>query len=184
MSKRDDIVRTAEALFYTEGFHRTGVARIARQASTTQRTLYQHFATKEQLILAVMQQREARYWAHLEVLKKTHANPWHSMLPFIALKDWLVQHNSGGCFYQHALAEYQGKDDEIVAYVKAYKARQKDDLSRRLVQDGIDQDDLLVLLGIIYEGLTALSAVSLSEQDWSRTFTQLTGILENARDNH
>lgn len=183
MSKRDDILRTAEALFYTEGFHRTGVARIARQAGTTQRTLYQHFATKELLILAIMEEREVRYWAHLASLNNIHSTPWHSMLPFMALKDWLTQHNSG-CFYQHALAEYQGKDDEIVAYVKAYKARRKDDLATRLVQDGIDQDDLLVLLNIIYEGLTASSAITLTDEDWNRTFTQLTRILIQASGNH
>ncbi|GLT13388.1 TetR/AcrR family transcriptional regulator [Vibrio algivorus] len=177
MSKKDDLLQSAEILFYQEGFHRTGVAKIAEQANTTQRTLYKHFATKEALILAIMEQRELRYWQEIKRLDETHSQGRWSLVPFYALKDWFEKQNHGGCFYLNALSEYQGKDEEIVQYVRDYKQRREDDLVNRLEKDGILQPDLASLLMLIYEGITASSALGISESTWEKIFEHISQLL-------
>jgi AcrR family transcriptional regulator len=47
---RERIERAAAELFYRNGIHATGVELVARQANVSKRTLYQHFASKNDLV--------------------------------------------------------------------------------------------------------------------------------------
>jgi AcrR family transcriptional regulator len=47
---RERIERAATRLFYRNGIHATGVELIAREANVSKRTLYQHFASKNDLV--------------------------------------------------------------------------------------------------------------------------------------
>ncbi|HHF3095095.1 TPA: TetR/AcrR family transcriptional regulator [Vibrio diabolicus] len=181
MSKRDDLLQAAECLFYQEGFHRTGVAKIAEQANTTQRTLYKHFPSKESLILAIMEKREARYWKSVEELDNSFTGAWHSLVPFYALRNWFGQQNHHGCFYWHALSEYQGKDQQIVRYVHDYKLRQEHDFTSRLEKDGISQPSLSSVLMLIYEGITASTPLGIPSATWESTFEYVSQLLDGAK---
>ncbi|MGQ3075318.1 MAG: TetR/AcrR family transcriptional regulator [Ferrovibrionaceae bacterium] len=55
---RQRILTAAEDLFYGEGIRATGVDRIAARAGVTKRTLYQHFASKDDLITAYVEGTE------------------------------------------------------------------------------------------------------------------------------
>lgn len=52
--KRAQLIETATHLFNHLGVHATGIDRIAAEAGVTKRTLYKHFRTKEELVLAVL----------------------------------------------------------------------------------------------------------------------------------
>ena len=180
MSKRDDVLSAAEQLFYQEGFHRTGVAKIAQCANTTQRTLYKHFPSKEALILAIMKEREARYWACLKEVEQQAEYSFKALVPFFALLHWNKQQHHGGCFYLHALAEYQGKNDDIVDYVRGYKRRLSEGFDTRLQQDGVSRPHLSTLLMLIYEGITASSALELPSHTWDQTIDHVLQLLNDA----
>src|SRR5436305_13092506 len=47
---RQRILNTAIDLFYREGINATGVERLAREASVSKRTLYQHFPSKTAVV--------------------------------------------------------------------------------------------------------------------------------------
>ncbi len=55
---RDRIVAAASDLFYGEGIRAVSVDAVAEKAGVTKRTLYYHFASKDELIAAYLQQRE------------------------------------------------------------------------------------------------------------------------------
>lgn len=55
---RDRIVAAASDLFYGEGIRAVSVDAVAERAGVTKRTLYYHFASKDDLIAAYLQQRE------------------------------------------------------------------------------------------------------------------------------
>ena len=74
-TKQLDILNTAERLFDRQGFHATGVDQIVREANVTPRTLYRHFASKEQLILDVLAHRESRFLHKLETMIKNPNHP-------------------------------------------------------------------------------------------------------------
>src|SRR5260221_11040821 len=54
--KRDQLIETAWTLFYRDGYHATGIDRILAESQVAKMTLYHHFRSKEELILAVLKQ--------------------------------------------------------------------------------------------------------------------------------
>ncbi len=64
--KRKQLLTTAEHLFYENGFHHVGLKRIVSDSGVALMTLYNHFPSKEDLILEVLKSRETRYLSLLE----------------------------------------------------------------------------------------------------------------------
>ena len=63
--KRDHLVDTAAALFQRDGFHATGIDTILAEAGVAKMTLYNHFKSKDELIVAALEVEGARYIAWL-----------------------------------------------------------------------------------------------------------------------
>ena len=53
-SKREGLITTAVDLFAKQGFHANGIDTILEQSGVAKRTLYMHFRSKEELIIARM----------------------------------------------------------------------------------------------------------------------------------
>ncbi len=53
MNKKELILNTALKLFVEQGFHGTATAKITKEAGVATGTLFQHFKTKEELIIAL-----------------------------------------------------------------------------------------------------------------------------------
>lgn len=161
MSKRDDILTTAEQLFYQQGFHATGIDQIVREAGVTPRTLYRHFPSKEQLIIEVLQQREARFLGRLEQCLEegaVTAPGWMSI--FDELERWFAQEGDKGCLFLRALGEYGHKDADITQRVLAHKQRGLEYLYARLDEDSPDElRDKAESLMLIMEGAVARAPV-------------------------
>ena len=60
-NKRDTLVDTALNLFYREGFHAVGIDRILAEAGVAKMTLYNHFRSKDELILSVLRRRDEQF---------------------------------------------------------------------------------------------------------------------------
>jgi AcrR family transcriptional regulator len=58
LSTRERIVAAASELFYSEGIRAVSVDAVAAKAGLTKRTLYYHFASKDDLVAAYLQARE------------------------------------------------------------------------------------------------------------------------------
>ena len=69
-NKRDLLLGTAERLFYTEGYHATGIDRILSESGVAKMTLYKHFISKEELILAVLDARQQPMLARLRAARE------------------------------------------------------------------------------------------------------------------
>ena len=57
---RTRLIETAERLFYAEGIRAVGIDRIIAEAKVAKMTLYNHFQSKDDLVLAVLKYREER----------------------------------------------------------------------------------------------------------------------------
>ena len=55
---RDHLLETALRLFNQHGYHATGIDLIIAKAGVAKTTLYRHFDTKEDLILAALERRD------------------------------------------------------------------------------------------------------------------------------
>ena len=58
---RDKILRAAERLFSTKGFHGTGLRDVANEAGVSVGNIYNHFPTKEDLFDSLLQSLEKAY---------------------------------------------------------------------------------------------------------------------------
>ena len=56
-NKRDQLLSTAEDLFYRDGYHATGIDRILAESGVAKMTLYKHFKSNDELIVAVLDAR-------------------------------------------------------------------------------------------------------------------------------
>ncbi|GAB3269609.1 TetR/AcrR family transcriptional regulator [Kineosporia babensis] len=63
---RERLLRTASALFYSEGIHEVGVDRILGEAEVTRSTFYRHFPGKEDLVLSYIRAMDSAVRSHVE----------------------------------------------------------------------------------------------------------------------
>ena len=59
------VLDAASQLFYERGIHAVGVDTIAEAAGVTKKTLYDRFGSKEALVVAYLQHRDARWREHV-----------------------------------------------------------------------------------------------------------------------
>ena len=55
--------RSARGLFYERGIRAVGVEAVVEDAGVTKMSLYRHFASKDELVVACLGEREAAFWA-------------------------------------------------------------------------------------------------------------------------
>lgn len=105
---RDRLLQTAGRLFYAEGIHAVGINRVLAVSGVAKRTLYRHFATKEDMVAAYLQDSSARF---RERLAERLADPDLAaddrvLIPFDLLAEAARSDDWRGCPFINAGAEY------------------------------------------------------------------------------
>lgn len=162
MSAHDQILAAAEAVLYREGFHATGVDRLIGAAGVSPRTLYRHFRSKDDLVRAVLERREARFLERFEGDAARHAAAHGDPLLacFDALSDWLTVEGDQGCMFLKALGEYGVTVPAIAGMAVEHKQRVLEDLRRRVERAGLDPESgIPERLMLLMDGATALAPV-------------------------
>ena len=113
--KRDHLVATALGLFNRDGFHATGIDKILSEAGVAKMTLYKHFKSKDELILAVLRRRdeEFRNWFMRAVESRAKTPRARLLAVFDAIAEWLKGRDFSGCMFINASAEFAPHDDPI-----------------------------------------------------------------------
>ncbi|MFN3868186.1 MAG: TetR/AcrR family transcriptional regulator [Hyphomicrobiaceae bacterium] len=154
-SPRRRIMAAARDLFYRHGIRAVGVEAIAEAASTNKMTLYRHFGSKDELIVAYVQdvadEADAR-WIEFE-----NANPGNAAGQ---LEAWL-QHvervvneiGDRGCALANAAVELKGSEHPALRIIEDYKARKRQRLVRLFVAAGYADPDLVAdEVFLLFEG--------------------------------
>lgn len=104
---RQRILETAERLFYAEGVRSVGIDRIIAEAEVAKMSLYNHFPSKDDLILAVLQYREEKFGSMFGTWMDRHLTKGMNRLEafFAALKDWFDSPDFRGCMFINARVE-------------------------------------------------------------------------------
>ena len=122
-TKRDELVQKSLKIFYRNGFHATGMDMLAAETGISKTSMYKHFRTKEDLILAALRLRDEKFrnWLirRIEELGKTPEEQLIAL--FDALKEWFAQPEYRGCMFIKASAEYQESSDPIHAQAAEHK---------------------------------------------------------------
>lgn len=114
-TKRDELVQKALVAFYRNGFHATGMDMLASETGVSKTSMYKHFRTKEDLILAVLRLRDEHFrnWLYrrMEELADTPRDQLVAM--FDALEEWFNEPGYKGCLFIKASSEYQDPSHPI-----------------------------------------------------------------------
>ena len=122
---RQRLIETAEKLFYAEGIHSVGIDRIIAEAGVAKMTLYNHFASKDDLILAVLQYREEQVNEMFSKSIKRHVEQGMSRLEsfFAALKEWFDSKGFRGCSFINASVELADAQHPASEFSAAHKVK-------------------------------------------------------------
>ncbi len=122
-SKRDHLIETALDLFCRDGFHATGIDKILAESGCAKMTLYNHFTSKDELILAALHRRDETFRNDFRrKVEKRGKTPRRRLLAiFDVLGDWIASRGFNGCTFINASAEYGNRDDPIHAAAVEHK---------------------------------------------------------------
>lgn len=104
---RERIIETAERLFYAEGIRAVGIDRIIAEAGVAKMSLYNHFSSKDDLVLAVLQYREQKITRFFDSAIQRHVDNGVDRLTafFSALREWFESKGFRGCAFINAVVE-------------------------------------------------------------------------------
>src|SRR5215472_13761005 len=122
---RQRILETADRLFYQEGVRAVGIDRIIAEAGVAMMTLYNHFPSKDDLIVAVLQHRVQGVLEFFRSAMERHGKKTKSPLRafFAALKDFFESPGFRGCAFQNAAVELADAAHPGTEFVRGHKQR-------------------------------------------------------------
>lgn len=159
-SKREQLISTAQSLFAQEGYHATGIDRILAESGVAKMTLYKHFRSKDELILAVLAERERQTLADLAALRGARPPREALLLTFDGLHAWINRGDFCGCSFIHAAAEFHDRDHPIHRQAADFKAAFAGHFRELLLALGAAQAELLAAqLQFLLEGALSMAHV-------------------------
>jgi len=122
---RQRILETADRLFYQEGVRAVGIDRIIAEAGVAKMSLYKHFRSKDDLILAALKYREEGVLEFFRSAMERHGKKGKSRLRglFAALKDFFESPGFRGCPFQNAAVELADPTHPGTEFVRGHKQR-------------------------------------------------------------
>jgi AcrR family transcriptional regulator len=105
---RDRILDTVDRLFYSEGIRAVGVHRVVEESRVTRVTLYRHFPTKDDLVVAYLRRRAEGDRQQVEQVLATHVGDPRGALRALArvLVETGFETMHRGCPFINAAAEF------------------------------------------------------------------------------
>jgi AcrR family transcriptional regulator len=157
---RERVLRTATRLFGREGIRAVGVDRIAAEADVGKMTLYRHFATKDELIVATLEGADGPARAALAAaMERAWEDPWARLLaPFAMLEPWFTSRGFHGCPFMNASLELRDPGHPATAVAARHKAATRDVFATAAAAAGLNEaaaSRLADQLAVLFDGAIA-----------------------------
>jgi AcrR family transcriptional regulator len=162
-SAHERILTAAYELFSRRGIRAVGTDEVIERAAVAKATLYRHFATKNDLVLAVLQRRE-ELWTHGlidEQSRQRGDTPEEQLLAiFDVMHDWFQRRDGyEGCSFINVLLEL-GADHPAGRASIAHIDHVRDIVRRRALAAGLtDVEGFASSWHILMKGAIILAAV-------------------------
>ncbi len=162
-SARERILTAAYQLFSRRGIRAVGTDEVIERAGVARATLYRHFATKDDLVLTVLQRRE-EVWTHGLIEDQSRARgdtPEEQLLAiFDVMHDWFqLRDGYEGCSFINVLLEL-GADHPAGRACIAHIGHVRDIVRHRALAAGLtDIEDFASSWHILMKGAIILAAV-------------------------
>jgi AcrR family transcriptional regulator len=155
---REKLIDTAHHLFYEHGFHAIGLDRILADVGVTKTTFYNHFESRDELIVEVLREADSREIDQFmaAVGARGGDDPRAQLLAmFDVLEEKFAQPEFRGCIYINAATAFPDPRDPIHAAAAAHRkevlrrVRQMADRAGVIEAEGLADQLMILLTGCI-----------------------------------
>ena len=105
---RERLLETAYGMFSTRGVRAVGVDEIIERAGVAKATLYRHFPSKDDLVLAFLEERERRWtvdWVEAEARGRASEPEQQLLAIFDLFDEWFHREDFEGCAFINVMLE-------------------------------------------------------------------------------
>jgi AcrR family transcriptional regulator len=119
---RERILATATELFLREGYRAVGIDRIIELAGVAKTSLYRHFGSKDELIVAYLERADEDFWRWFEDAIADAESPRARLVTlFDATEKLATSPQCLGCTFQVAAAEFPEPEHPAHRVSRAHK---------------------------------------------------------------
>jgi AcrR family transcriptional regulator len=126
---RTRILDAAYELFSRNGIQAVGIDAVISRSGVARQTLYRHFASKQDLVLAFLERREqewTRRWLEDEVRARAHEPAARLLAIFDVFDEWFGRPDFEGCSFINVMLEHPDPTDPVhrasVSYLAGIRA--------------------------------------------------------------
>lgn len=161
--KREHLIDVATEMFNRLGYHAAGIDQIIAVSGIAKTTLYRHFRSKDELIVAVLRGIDERYRERMrQFVDNLAGDPGEKLLAtFDFLEDWFRSKDFYGCPFMSAAGEYSDRTNPVfqeallhkrlmIAYFEELARAAGLDAPRRIAEE----------INLLHEGATAVAQVN------------------------
>lgn len=152
---RQRILDTASALFYARGVRAVGVDLVVDESGVAKTSLYRHFRTKDDLVVAFLEREDVEFWAQWDEVAARHAPDASAEIE--AHMRWIARRlaraNYRGCPQINVAAEFAEADHparEVSRRHMLAMRKRLAELARRL--GAARPGELAAQLGVLVNG--------------------------------
>lgn len=108
---KEKLFQKAARLFYQHGYRAIGVDTIAAESGIGKMTLYRHYPSKDDLIVAYLKDSNETFWENFEEITKDAPTSREKLLAFFeALQNYVKTPACYGCPFLNVATEYPETD--------------------------------------------------------------------------
>jgi AcrR family transcriptional regulator len=153
---RERILDTAYELFSHRGVHDVGIDELVERAGVAKATLYNHFPSKDELVLAFLDRREQIWtygWVEREA-RRRGGTPEEQLLAIFDLFDeWFYGDDFEGCSFVNTLLEFRDLDHPVGRASADYLENIRSVVRNLALEAGLrDPDDFALSWHILMKG--------------------------------
>lgn len=111
MAPSEKVFQTAARMFYQHGYRAIGVDTLAAESGIGKMTLYRHYNSKDDLIVAYLKDSNDFFWNNFEEITKDAPTAREKLLAFFeSLQDYVKNPACFGCPFLNVATEFPDTD--------------------------------------------------------------------------
>lgn len=161
--KRQELIDTAIRLFAEHGFHNTGIDWIAREANVSKKTMYSHFRSKEELILAALKHHDGLFRNFfMKSVRNLGDSPYDRLLGiFDVANHWFSDNQFYGCMFINAIGEYANRENAISQACQSFKTQMAAFVEELAIEAKVNKPkELAQALSLLLEGAIVTAQIA------------------------
>ncbi len=179
--KRNHLINVAAQLFRRRGYNGVGVDTIIEQSNISKTTLYRHFPSKDDLIVAVLRQEDEAFRdAMSSFVEASTKDPIERIFAtFDFLGKWLQETQFFGCPFIGAASEFSDSQTLIFREAQMHKKLVSAYFEQLAYAAGVaDAKNLAYAINLLHEGAIAVAQISSNKEAISHAKSAARTIVE------